>query len=376
MKEYLFSFFTFFILSFFHTSLFSNTGANLEWGLITKKISIERGKSQSAWIDRGWIVAETLEPLGDGTFGKVFYLYPGCEYNFIFFTVTSSDPPKGLKPNTTYYDAVPNYGTDMAFIISTSPTGVNNLGGVRYININGDARRYVEIPLIVDTTLYIFSNWASTPNAPTNFKARPGNKKVFLSWNYPYGHWGKFEEGKAIDVIVGGVYHIFRATHPKGPYEHLKTLPGDNTSYIDTSVVNGRTYYYTIISSDCYKGRLNLTTISPYTVPPPEPNLTWATPNVPIPIRFYIKNIDWEKVKQKEYLVWLTREDELDIYSSDRKIPARIAKVYLKKTIEDYYHEFRMILQDLFTNTDIRAKKKKDFFVDDYAFVLHSQDRY
>jgi hypothetical protein len=308
-----------------------------------------------------------MEPVGDGTFQVKCELIPGAAYNFVFFGVTSTNPPAGLSPNTIYYDAVPNKGSDYAFIMSTSPTYVENVGIVGYTNINGDARRYIIIPswLPSGTTLYVYSNWASTPSAPNNFKARPGDKKVYLSWEHPYGYWGKFEQAKAIDVIAGGVYHIFRSTDPEGPYSLIVTLPGSTTSYTDTGLQNGRVYYYTIISSDCYRGKynlaqgdVNLTTISPEEAPPPTPNLSWSTPNKPIPIRFYIKKIDWKKVMEKRFLVYLTPEYEKDIFSTSKKVPARITKTYLRKTFKDYYNDFLTLFRSLFEPQ--RTVRKKE----------------
>ena len=49
-------------------------------------------------------------------------------------------------------------------------------------------------------------------------------------------------------VVVG--YHVYRGTKSGGPYERLTTAPIPTTSYSDTAVVSGRTYFYVVTSVD------------------------------------------------------------------------------------------------------------------------------
>jgi hypothetical protein len=317
----------------------SGAGAAPLWGVFQKKIAIQRGVSVSAWEDRGDVsyeqygmYAATMSPVGDGTYRIKFDLTPGTDYNFIFFAVSTA-PLAGINTGLVYYDAVPSFGSDDGFVTSTSPVAAKSsdmqTGG--YISIGGDARRYVSIPeLDPGSTFYVFSNWASTPSAPTDFKARPGNGRNHLSWGASYGWWGTSSERyKAIDVIAGGTYVIYRSSiSAEGPYEIAATTPGYCFSWTDETVTNGIRYYYAISSSDAYKGNqagdeadVNLVSEFSSAGAP-------VTPGAPVPIRFRVEGIDWEVIRKNGYLAWLTPAappaDGRGLPPARRRIPARL----------------------------------------------------
>ncbi|PKN02093.1 MAG: hypothetical protein CVU77_01345 [Elusimicrobia bacterium HGW-Elusimicrobia-1] len=327
----------------------AGAGAFAQWGNFQKKIALQRGVGVSAWEDRGDIsyeqygmYAATMSPVGDGTYQIKFDLYPGAEYNFAFFAV-STTPLAGVTTGLTYFDAVPNHGSDAAFIASTSPAAplASDTRSAEYRSIGGDARRYVAIPdLAQGTTFYVFSNWASTPSAPTDLRARPGDSKVHLTWGAPYGWWGTgSQQYKAIDVIAGGAYVIYRSSVAAGgPYEIVASTPGHCFSWTDTNVQNGVRYYYAVSSSDAYKGDaegvlgdVNLCSDAASSQTP------GASPGQAVPIRFRVEGIDWKVIKEKGYLAWLTPNAASDGAPPcpPARIPARLVEVKLSKTLKD-----------------------------------------
>ena len=70
---------------------------------------------------------------------------------------------------------------------------------------------------------------AGPPPAPTGLIATPGDTQVSLFWN---------PSGSATNYVLS------RSTNSSGPFTVIASLPG--TSYLDTNVVNGVTYYYVI----------------------------------------------------------------------------------------------------------------------------------
>jgi len=67
------------------------------------------------------------------------------------------------------------------------------------------------------------------PSAPSGLNATPGNAQVSLAWNA---------------VASGASYNVKRATISGGPYSTVSSLTG--TSYTDSSVTNGTTFYYVV----------------------------------------------------------------------------------------------------------------------------------
>jgi uncharacterized repeat protein (TIGR03803 family) len=71
---------------------------------------------------------------------------------------------------------------------------------------------------------------------PTGVVAVPGNAQVTLTWNPVIGATG---------------YNVYRSTVSGGPYTLLGTTPTTlQTTYTDTGLVNGVTYYYVIVAVD------------------------------------------------------------------------------------------------------------------------------
>lgn len=94
--------------------------------------------------------------------------------------------------------------------------------------------------------------------ALSNITATTGDSEVALSWDAVTGTTG---------------YNVKRSTIAGGPYD--KSVPVLGTSYVDTTVTNGTTYYYvvTAVTADGESGNSNEASATPNTgaVTPPTP---------------------------------------------------------------------------------------------------------
>lgn len=108
--------------------------------------------------------------------------------------------------------------------VSEGAVPADSAPGVSYLGMTNGAAMYA-----VGSGAYVFT---STPelNAPSLLTATPGVSQISLSWFPAPGATG---------------YDIKRATSPGGPYG---TIAGNvaATSYTDTTVINGVTYYYVV----------------------------------------------------------------------------------------------------------------------------------
>ncbi len=121
----------------------------------------------------------------------------------------------------------------------------------------------------------------TAPGAPTGLTATPGNGQVVLAWVAPASTGGS--------PITG--YRVYRATASGG--ETLLATLTNVTTYTDTSVTNGTTYYYQVAARNVvgYGARSAEASAKPATVPgaPRNPratrsatlgvNLTWTAPS-------------------------------------------------------------------------------------------------
>lgn len=70
---------------------------------------------------------------------------------------------------------------------------------------------------------------------PTGLTATAGNAQIALSWSASAGATG---------------YIVNRALSSSGPYSAIVSVPG--TSYLNTGLVNGTTYYYTVAATNAF----------------------------------------------------------------------------------------------------------------------------
>jgi hypothetical protein len=102
----------------------------------------------------------------------------------------------------------------------------------------------------------------SIPATPTGLVASPGNASVVLNWSASSGATS---------------YHVKRATTSGGPYSQVGAPT--STSYTDTALTNGTTYYYVVSALDSIGESANSTQRSAVPAvpnPPPTSFGTWT----------------------------------------------------------------------------------------------------
>ena len=112
---------------------------------------------------------------------------------------------------TTYTDSTAVNGTTYYYVVSA-------------VNGGGES---------LDSAQAAATPQPPTPGAPTGLTPTPGNTQVGLSWIAPSG------------TVTS--YNVKRATVSSGPYTTISTAGAvTGTSYTDTGLVNGTTYYYVV----------------------------------------------------------------------------------------------------------------------------------
>jgi calcineurin-like phosphoesterase family protein/purple acid phosphatase-like protein/fibronectin type III domain protein len=143
---------------------------------------------------------------------------------------------------------------------------LNNLGSM-VLDIDGnrlDAKFLRENGAIADYFTIIKGGGGSVPAAPQNLAATPGNAQVSLTWNASAGATS---------------YNVKRSTTAGGPYATIATTT--STSHLDTTVVNGTTYFYVVsavnnIGESADSTEVSATPSAP-TIPAAPSNLTLST---------------------------------------------------------------------------------------------------
>lgn len=113
-------------------------------------------------------------------------------------------------------------------------------------------RRQAELRLLVGFCLLLasvvsFAQRSGKPNAPragpehripgwilADVESLPGSHSVSLSWV------------ASVSQVVG--YDVYRGSKSGGPYSKINSLVNTTTSYTDTNVTGGITYYYVVTS--------------------------------------------------------------------------------------------------------------------------------
>ncbi|MDE1862851.1 MAG: fibronectin type III domain-containing protein, partial [Thaumarchaeota archaeon] len=122
--------------------------------------------------------------------------------------------------------------------VSSSQTAYNDTSvtnGIKYyyevtaVNAVGESARSGEASATPQTG-------ATAPSAPTSLTGTPGNGTVSLSWTAPSSNGGS--------AITG--YNVYRGTASGGEGSTPVKTGITSTSYTDTGLTNGVTYYYTV----------------------------------------------------------------------------------------------------------------------------------
>jgi fibronectin type 3 domain-containing protein len=204
-----------------------------------------------------------------------------------------SATPQGVAPAApTGLTATPgNAQVSLSWTASSGATGYNvkraTVSGGPYTTVNPTpiaATSYTDTPLTNGTTYYYVvtavnasgesgnsTQVSATPQgvapaAPTGLTATPGNAQVSLSWNASSGATS---------------YNVKRATVSGGPYTTV--APTSATSFTDTTVTNGTTYFYvvTAVNASGESGNSNQASATPQAVAPAPPTNVTANPNRP-----------------------------------------------------------------------------------------------
>lgn len=112
-----------------------------------------------------------------------------------------------------YTDRTASNGTEYYYVVSAVDSG-------------GESADSAEVTVIPDPV-------TSIPAIPMGLVASAGNGQAILTWSASSGATS---------------YHVKRATASEGPYAQVNTP--SSTTYTDTSVTNGTTYYYVVSALD------------------------------------------------------------------------------------------------------------------------------
>jgi hypothetical protein len=87
------------------------------------------------------------------------------------------------------------------------------------------------------------------PSAPTSVSSATCSTST-VSWTASAGseNGNLFSPASESDVVG---YYVYRSTTSGGPYTQLNSTPVTATSYADSTVTPGTTYYYTVTALDC-----------------------------------------------------------------------------------------------------------------------------
>jgi hypothetical protein len=124
----------------------------------------------------------------------------------------------------------------------------------------------------VQTDLSDLFGTAAPPAAPASLNATPGNNQVALSWAASAGATS---------------YHVKRSLSSGGSYTTVATVSA--TSYTDTGLTNGVTYYYvvTALNASGESGNSPEASATPNLAPPPAPtNLTASAGNLQVTLNW------------------------------------------------------------------------------------------
>jgi len=152
-------------------------------------------------------------------------------------------------------------------VVATIPVG-NYPAGLAYDNGNG----YVYVANQASNTVSVIATIAppSSPLAPQDLLAVPGDGQVVLTWQHPASDGGA--------PITNFAVH--RGTSSGG--ETMVSIVGDVVTYTDTGVTNGYTYYYQVSAVNMFGQGSKSNEVAARPMPPPDssaPSIAITSPS-------------------------------------------------------------------------------------------------
>lgn len=163
-------------------------------------------RNLEAFAGNGFVELHWDEPLDDGGSAIQYYIvYRDSDYTLNREYETDGDL-------TFYYDDRVQNGDEYFYKVSA-------------VNAQGEG--------LISSEVKVRPTSANIPSAPKNLQATPGDSEVLLQWD-------EIDDDIEIDY-----YHIYRGKNPNNLDYHSRVL-GNETDLIDTTVLNGQTYYYMV----------------------------------------------------------------------------------------------------------------------------------
>ena len=205
-----------------------------------------------------------------GNNGSTSFSYPGAYTNVISVAATDSTDKltsfsnysswvSVAAPGASIYSTLPTYttsggfGTNYGSLSGTSMATPHVAGEAALIMAQNPALTNSQVSALITSNVDPYTPYyanggiapnsgrinvyrallaagsAKVPAAPTNLVASPGNSQVGLAWS----------------ASVASAYNVKRSLTNGGPYTTVKTGI-TTTSYVDTGLSNGTTYYYVV----------------------------------------------------------------------------------------------------------------------------------
>ncbi|HLY16226.1 MAG TPA: glycoside hydrolase family 44 protein [Bryobacteraceae bacterium] len=168
-------------------------------------------------------------------------------------TVMAINKQQGSTPVSVSLANFATTGTAQVWqIASASQTAITALGNVAIAN---NAIAATLPPQSITLFVIAPGNVTSPPPAPTGLAATVGSRTVTLTWNASGGATS---------------YTVSRGTASGGPYSQIGTVSSPSpTSFKDTGLTNGTTYYYVVSASNAAGSSPNSAPLAAKPIAPP-----------------------------------------------------------------------------------------------------------
>ena len=143
-------------------------------------------------------------------------------------TISSGTYPTTITPSSGMTDS----SGQVVFKVNSAQEGTANITAT-------DTTESV----VIDSTASIVFTEITPPTNVENFTAIAGNGKIFLSWMNP-------SATNPINFDFAGVKIIQTGSNPPSPTDGTEVYDSTGTSYTDTGLTNGTTYFYTAFAYD------------------------------------------------------------------------------------------------------------------------------